>query len=107
MRHRHLENALCALTVSLLLCCCATACLAEEPLSRDKCLGPGRDGAKVVYITVDGLGHTWAGGRSLLPESIVGGTSDKINATDVIWDFFQKDAKCVEDKDAGQSGSRE
>jgi poly(3-hydroxybutyrate) depolymerase len=69
--------------------------------------GPGRDGAKVVYIRVDGLGHTWAGGRSLLPESIVGGTSDKISATDVIWDFFQKDARRVEDKDAGQSGSRE
>jgi polyhydroxybutyrate depolymerase len=51
---------------------------------------PGRDGAQVVTITVDGLGHTWAGGRSLLPESMVGRTSDKIRATDVIWDFFQK-----------------
>jgi polyhydroxybutyrate depolymerase len=74
---------------------------------RTETYGPGRDGAKVAYITVEGLGHTWAGGRSLLPESIVGGTSDKISATDVIWDFFQKDARRVEDKDAGQSGSRE
>jgi poly(3-hydroxybutyrate) depolymerase len=44
----------------------------------------------VVYITVDGLGHTWAGGKSLLPEFMVGRRSDKIKATDVIRDFFQK-----------------
>ena len=45
---------------------------------------------QVTYLTVDGLGHTWAGGRSILPESMVGATSDKINATDVIWDFFRQ-----------------
>jgi len=47
-------------------------------------------GAEVVYIAVEGLGHTWAGGKSLLPETMVGKTSDKVKATDVIWDFFQK-----------------
>lgn len=46
--------------------------------------------AEVVYIAVDELGHTWAGGRSILPERMVGKTSNKISATDVIWDFFQK-----------------
>jgi polyhydroxybutyrate depolymerase len=51
--------------------------------------------AEVVYITVDGLGHTWAGGKSLLPERMVGKTSDKIKATDVIWDFFLKHAEFV------------
>jgi len=56
----------------------------------------------VVYITVDGLGHTWAGGRSLLPESMVGMTSDRINATDVIWDFFHKHPGSVEDDEAAQ-----
>lgn len=54
---------------------------------------PCRDGAEVVYITVDGLGHTWAGGRSLLPELMVGRQSDKIKATDVIWAFFEKHPK--------------
>jgi len=49
--------------------------------------------AEVVYIAVDGLGHTWAGGKSLLPERMVGKTSDKIKATDVIWDFFHKHAR--------------
>lgn len=53
-------------------------------------------GAEVVYVIVDGLGHTWAGGRSLLPESMVGSTSDRINATDMIWDFFQKHQGSVE-----------
>jgi polyhydroxybutyrate depolymerase len=51
--------------------------------------GPCRDGAQVVSITVEDLGHTWAGGRSLLPESAVGKTSNKINATDIIWEFFK------------------
>jgi len=52
--------------------------------------GPGRSGAEVIYVTVEGLGHTWPGGKSLLPESMVGKTSDKIKATDAIWDFFTK-----------------
>lgn len=59
---------------------------------RTETYGPGRDGAEVVYITVEQLGHTWAGGKSLLPEFMVGKRSDKIKATDVIWEFFQKHA---------------
>ena len=48
--------------------------------------------AQVVYITVDGMGHTWAGGRSLLPERMVGKSSNSISATDVIWEFFRDQA---------------
>jgi len=44
----------------------------------------------VVYIIVEGLGYTKAGGKSLLPEFMVGKKSDKIRATEVIWIFFQK-----------------
>ncbi|MEK7737557.1 MAG: PHB depolymerase family esterase, partial [Pseudomonadota bacterium] len=62
--------------------------------------GPGA--AEVVYIAVDGLGHTWAGGRSLLPESMVGKTSNKIRATDVIWEFFQKHARSLDDRNAAR-----
>jgi len=54
--------------------------------------GPGRDGAEMIYVTVEGLGHTWPGGQSLLPEFMVGKRSDKLKATDFIWDFFQKHA---------------
>lgn len=55
--------------------------------------GSGGDAAEVVYITVEELGHTWAGGKSLLPESMVGKRSDRINATDIIWGFFTKHPK--------------
>jgi polyhydroxybutyrate depolymerase len=55
--------------------------------------GSGDGGAEVVYITVEGLGHTWAGGKSLLPEFLVGKRSDRINATDIIWEFFKKHPK--------------
>lgn len=54
---------------------------------------PGRDGGEVVYVTFEGLGHAWAGGKSLLPEFMVGRRSGKINATDVIWDFFQRNPR--------------
>lgn len=48
----------------------------------------GRDGGELVYVTVEGLGHTWAGGESLLPETMVGQRSDRLKATDFLWDFF-------------------
>ncbi len=59
---------------------------------RTETYGPGRDGAEVIYVTVEGLGHTWPGGKSLLPAFLVGPRSDKLQATDFIWEFFQKHA---------------
>jgi polyhydroxybutyrate depolymerase len=56
---------------------------------RTETYGPGRDGTDVVYVSVEGLGHTWAGGKSLLPAFLVGPRSDKLKATDLIWEFFQ------------------
>ncbi len=50
--------------------------------------GPSRAGAEVVYIAIEGLGHHWAGGKSQAPEFLVGKNTDKLKATDVIWDFF-------------------
>lgn len=55
--------------------------------------GPGRDGAVVRYVAVDGLGHTWAGGKSILPEAMVGPRTDKLSATDLIWEFFAQHAR--------------
>jgi polyhydroxybutyrate depolymerase len=52
--------------------------------------GPGRGGAEVLFITVGGMGHNWAGGLSHLPESVVGKRSNKLNATNVIWEFFAR-----------------
>jgi len=46
-------------------------------------------GGEVVYYTVQGLGHVWPGGQNRLPERWVGKPSNKLNATDVIWEFFK------------------
>jgi polyhydroxybutyrate depolymerase len=51
----------------------------------DKCA----KGGEVVYYTVEGLGHIWPGGKNKLPAKWVGNPNDKLNATDVIWDFFK------------------
>ncbi len=56
---------------------------------RTQIYGPGRDGAEVAFITIDGLGHHWAGGVSQAPEFLVGKNTDKLRATDVVWDFFR------------------
>jgi polyhydroxybutyrate depolymerase len=48
---------------------------------------------EVVYYTVEGMGHTWPGGKSTLPEPVVGKVTDKINADDVIWQFFKSHPK--------------
>ncbi|HZC47254.1 MAG TPA: PHB depolymerase family esterase [Candidatus Acidoferrum sp.] len=46
-------------------------------------------GGEVEYYNVKGLGHVWPGGKNQLPEKWVGQPSDKLNATDVIWEFFK------------------
>ncbi len=51
---------------------------------------PCKDGAEVIFHIVEGMGHTWPGGRSLLPKWLVGKTTDKLKANDVIWEFFEK-----------------
>jgi len=64
--------------------------VSEKGGVRTEVYGPGRGGARVIYIAVERLGHTWAGGKSLLPEFMVGKTTDRISATDVIWQFFRE-----------------
>lgn len=50
--------------------------------------GPGRDGAGVVFVSIEGQGHVWPGGRNLLPELLVGKATGRLKAVDTIWDFF-------------------
>lgn len=45
--------------------------------------------ADVIYYTIDAGGHTWPGGDPL-PEWITGYTTDDIDATRLMWDFFQQ-----------------
>ena len=55
--------------------------------------GPCNKGSELVFYTIDEMGHTWPGGKNRPPERLVGQSSDSINATDVIWEFFQKHPK--------------
>jgi len=43
--------------------------------------------AEVVFYTITGGGHAWPGGEPI-PQVIVGYTTQEIDATQVIWDFF-------------------
>jgi polyhydroxybutyrate depolymerase len=52
--------------------------------------GPGPEGQLVQLYTVSGQGHEWPGAQRTLPRSISGPQTDKLNATQTIWDFFLK-----------------
>jgi len=45
--------------------------------------------AEVIFYTIQGGGHSWPGG-GYLPEFLVGTTTQDIDATGVMWEFFQK-----------------
>jgi polyhydroxybutyrate depolymerase len=48
----------------------------------------GRDGSEVILHTVEGGGHTWPGGAARA--RLFGRTARDINATEVIWQFFER-----------------
>jgi len=50
-------------------------------------------GAEMVEYFIDDMGHVWPGGINRLPQRLVGKPSDKLNATDVIWNFFKSHPK--------------
>lgn len=52
-----------------------------------KCYGPGKDGAEVVLIEIEGGGHTWPG--QIAPISLIGKSTLDISANDLMWEFFQ------------------
>ena len=56
---------------------------------RKRVYGDGPSKAEVVYITIEDLGHHWAGGVNQAPNFLVGKPSKKLNATDTIWEFFR------------------
>lgn len=49
------------------------------------------DTAEVFFYTIAGGGHNWPGGE-LMPEVIVGHTTSDINATEMMWAFFDEHA---------------
>lgn len=53
----------------------------------------GSTGADVDLITIQDAGHVWPGGPDILAERIAGKRTDKLDATDVIWEFFTQHPK--------------
>ncbi|HBE01027.1 MAG: hypothetical protein A2096_10460 [Spirochaetes bacterium GWF1_41_5] len=54
----------------------------------------GRNGSTIMQYTIEKCGHTWPGGISLLPASMVGEVTGEFIAVDVIWEFFKKTRSC-------------
>ena len=52
--------------------------------------GPSERDAEVDFITIQHAGHAWPGGPPVLAERLAGKPTDKLNATDVIWEFFER-----------------
>jgi polyhydroxybutyrate depolymerase len=52
--------------------------------------GGCRDEAVVTVGVIDGLGHHWPGGKGQLSRRVAGPPSDRLRATDLIWDFFRQ-----------------
>lgn len=50
----------------------------------------GKQGTEVVVYTIDGGGHTWPGRVPYRPVFLVGRATRNLNATQVVWEFFQK-----------------
>jgi polyhydroxybutyrate depolymerase len=53
---------------------------------------PCRDGTEVHYYLVDGMGHGWPP-KPPRSERLSGRTSQNLNATELIWEFFQPHPK--------------
>jgi polyhydroxybutyrate depolymerase len=49
----------------------------------------GDAGAEVVFMKIEGGGHTWPGG-AFQPERLLGKVSREINASELIWAFFSR-----------------
>jgi polyhydroxybutyrate depolymerase len=45
--------------------------------------------AEVIFYTIDGGGHSWPGGEPM-PEWIVGHTTQDVDATQLMWEFFSQ-----------------
>lgn len=50
-------------------------------------------GPTLTVMYLQGHGHHWPGGRTVLPESMIGPMTSKLNATDTLWQFFKDTAR--------------
>jgi polyhydroxybutyrate depolymerase len=50
--------------------------------------GGGREGAEVVLVAIDGMGHTWPGQQPAV--KFLGKSTRNVSANEIMWAFFQK-----------------
>jgi polyhydroxybutyrate depolymerase len=50
----------------------------------------GSNNSEIILYTIRNGGHTWPGGYQYLGEWIIGRTCRDLNATEVIWEFFER-----------------
>jgi polyhydroxybutyrate depolymerase len=60
----------------------------DETRTRRESYGGCREGTAVVFLAVEGGGHTWPGGPQYLPVRRIGRASRDFNASELIWEFF-------------------
>jgi polyhydroxybutyrate depolymerase len=53
----------------------------------------GQEGTEVILYTIEGGGHSWPKGHQYLPEFFVGKTSQNLDATEAIWNFFKRQGR--------------
>jgi polyhydroxybutyrate depolymerase len=61
---------------------------ADETRTRREIYSGCREGSEVVFLAVEGGGHTWPGGAQYLPVRRIGRASRDFHASEVIWQFF-------------------
>lgn len=63
----------------------------KDPTRVDRIAYPAaKDGSEVFLFVIHGGGHTWPGGKRYAGEWAVGKVCRQLDATDLIWDFFQR-----------------
>lgn len=50
-------------------------------------------GSEVVVYTIEGGGHSWPGGMGFVAQDIIGRTTNDINASEIMWQFFQSHSR--------------
>lgn len=50
--------------------------------------GGGKDGAEVVLVAIDGMGHTWPGQQPAV--KFLGKSTRNVSANELMWEFFKK-----------------
>jgi polyhydroxybutyrate depolymerase len=65
----------------------------DETRTRREIYGECRVGTGVVFLAIEGGGHTWPSGPQYLPERRIGRASRDFSASEMIWEFFSAHAR--------------